>query len=72
MCGRACVQLGPATVQDVLQRHGAQAYLAGHLHGIFGPRLHRLHPGPGGGAPRSSHQRRTGASKGQVGLRWVP
>jgi hypothetical protein len=44
-------QAGIATVQDVLQRHGAQAYLAGHLHGVFGQRLHRLHPGPDGGAP---------------------
>ena len=46
------MQRGLATVQDVLQRHGALTYVSGHLHGIFGPRLHSMHPGPDGGTLR--------------------
>lgn len=40
----AGASLQGATVQSVLERHGAQMFLCGHLHALFGPRLHRLHP----------------------------
>ncbi|GLI63519.1 hypothetical protein VaNZ11_006504, partial [Volvox africanus] len=35
-----------ASVQQVLVRHGVSSYLAGHLHGAFGHKLHRLHKAP--------------------------
>ncbi|GIM02325.1 hypothetical protein Vretimale_7204 [Volvox reticuliferus] len=35
-----------ASVQQILVRHGVSAYLAGHLHGAFGHKLHRLHKAP--------------------------
>ncbi|EFJ51718.1 hypothetical protein VOLCADRAFT_87455 [Volvox carteri f. nagariensis] len=35
-----------ASVHQILVRHGVSAYLAGHLHGAFGRKLHRLHAGP--------------------------
>ena len=38
-----------APLLEVLHRHGVAAYLCGHLHSAFGPRLHRLHAAPGGG-----------------------
>lgn len=38
------VSLQGMTVQSVLEKNGAQMYLCGHLHALFGSRLHRLHP----------------------------
>ena len=39
---------GQATerVEDVLMRHGVVAYLCGHLHEVFGSKLHRMHASP--------------------------
>lgn len=39
-----------APLLQVLSGHNVSAYLCGHLHGAFGPRLHRLHAAPDGGA----------------------
>ncbi|EIE20379.1 Metallo-dependent phosphatase [Coccomyxa subellipsoidea C-169] len=33
---------------DVLTQHGVSAYLSGHLHAVFGQRVHRLHRAPDG------------------------
>lgn len=40
----ASASMQGATLQSVLEKHGAQVYLCGHLHALFGPRLHRMHP----------------------------
>jgi len=67
--GLRAAQAGVATVQDVLQRHGAQAYLAGHLHGVFGQRLHRMHPGADGGAPAPRPRRRCACTPASTAVR---
>lgn len=45
--GPAASDSNPAArVEGVLGRWGVSSYLCGHLHDMFGYRLHRLHPKP--------------------------
>lgn len=37
------------TLEEVFSSHDVAAYLSGHLHDVFGDRLHGLAPKPGGG-----------------------
>ena len=47
---RGGAPLPPQGLAALLARHNVSAFLAGHLHSSFGPRLHRIHAAPGGGA----------------------
>lgn len=37
------------SLMEVLTQHGVTAYVSGHLHAVFGQRVHRLHSAPDGG-----------------------
>lgn len=47
--GEGSADTKTGSLVDVLTNHGVTAYLSGHLHGVFGQRVHRMHVSPDGG-----------------------